>query len=121
MYYAYFIETMLCRIRYYLEYAINSSKYFLSVMNDLTKEAHTFIDELTKWIRHSFQNGRPENYHQDTRRVNYGFSFINESLYRTWLNITKIGTRFFGRNAVQDRFNNWSQLLERMNNKENSL
>lgn len=119
MYYAYFIENILCRIRQSTDIAINSMNHFLSVINNITKEANNFIDDLLKYTFYkSDQNANSETHYMGTSS---NFNFIKKILYNKLFNITKLSNVLLGRNLEDETFKSWCRLLETINTKEKNL
>lgn len=118
MYYAYFIENILYRICRNLQFVLYSFRHFLSVMENITKEANSFIVDLLKHIN---PNGKSnEGPHQTGTKV-FSFSFLKKMLYQKWIDINKRSISILHSRREDSDFKTWCRPLGLMENKEKKL
>lgn len=118
MYYAYFIENILYRICRNLQFALYSFRHFLSVMENISKEANGFIDDLLKYI--NLNGNSNEEAHQTGTEV-FSFSFLKKLIYRKWIDINKRGISILQNHREDSDFKIWCRPLGIMENKEKKL
>lgn len=121
MYYAYFIENFLFRIRLQLEFVVKSSNRLLTVINDIITEANSLLKYLSEGISQKRQRRIPENSSdKDSKEMgNSKYSyFLKNFLIDKWLNISKI---FAPKAKEEECFTKWCQTIEEFDNKEKNL